>query len=297
MPWWDPAVDPAFDPVTDTSDRRRSPGRHGHARSASIPRGAPTPTIMFLAGLTAIVAGVFNDVDGGVHIAVTLEDDPGSTEALRGRVGTSSSTPTRSSCSATVDRGPVLTRRRVLVAGIGNIFLGDDGFGVEVAQRLVDRPMPDGVKVADFGIRGLHLAYELLDGYDTLVLVDALPMGEPPGTVALIEPELDAVGRDETALPIEAHGMSPAVVLGLMTGLGATVERVLIVGCRAARFSTRASACRLSWPRQSNRVSLRCWKSSTRSASPQERRADHAASHRLHVCARRARVSRLSGAA
>ena len=127
-----------------------------------------------------------------------------------------------------------MTRRRVLVAGIGNIFFGDDAYGVEVAQRLVDRPMPDGVKVADFGIRGLHLAYELLDGYDTLVLVDALPMGEPPGTVALIEPELDAVGRDETALPIEAHGMSPAVVLGLMTGLGATVERVLIVGCQPA---------------------------------------------------------------
>ncbi len=127
-----------------------------------------------------------------------------------------------------------MTRRRVLVAGIGNIFFGDDAYGVEVAQRLVDRPMPDGVKVADFGIRGLHLAYELLDGYDTLVLVDALPMGEPPGTVALIEPELDPVGHDETAPPIEAHGMSPAVVLGLMSGLGATVERVLIVGCQPA---------------------------------------------------------------
>ena len=127
-----------------------------------------------------------------------------------------------------------MTRPRVLVAGIGNIFFGDDAYGVEVAQRLVDRPMPDGVKVADFGIRGLHLAYELLDGYDTLVLVDALPMGEPPGTVALIEPELDAVGHDETAVPIEAHAMSPAVVLGLMSGLGASVERVLIVGCQPA---------------------------------------------------------------
>lgn len=125
-----------------------------------------------------------------------------------------------------------MTRLRVLVAGIGNIFFGDDAYGVEVARRLVDRPMPEGVKVGDFGIRGLHLAYELLDGYDTLVLVDALPMGEPPGTVALIEPELDAAGPDETAAPIEAHGMSPAVVLGLMSGLGARVERVLIVGCQ-----------------------------------------------------------------
>jgi len=92
--------------------------------------------------------------------------------------------PTESS----LDRG----ERRVLVAGIGNIFLSDDGFGVEVAQRLLTRPVPDGVRVEDFGIRGVHLAYELLDGYETLVLVDAVPMGEAPGTVALLEPEISA---------------------------------------------------------------------------------------------------------
>ena len=108
----------------------------------------------------------------------------------------------------------------MLVAGIGNIFLGDDGFGVEVAQRLADRPMPEGVQVADFGIRGVHLAYELLDGYDALVLVDAVPMGEPPGTVAVIEPELDAVVHDETA-PADrrpqhepGRGARPAAGLG-----------------------------------------------------------------------------------
>ena len=81
--------------------------------------------------------------------------------------------------------------RRVLVAGIGNIFLSDDGFGVEVATRLAARTLPDGVRVEDFGIRGVHLAYELLDGYDALVLIDAVPMGEPPGTLAVIEPEPD----------------------------------------------------------------------------------------------------------
>ena len=79
---------------------------------------------------------------------------------------------------------------KVLVAGIGNIFLGDDGFGVEVAARSAGRAdLPDGVRAEDFGIRGVHLAYELLDGYDALVLIDAVPMGEPPGTVALIEPD------------------------------------------------------------------------------------------------------------
>jgi len=120
----------------------------------------------------------------------------------------------------------------VLVAGIGNIFFGDDAFGVEVAQRLARRPTPDGVRVEDFGIRGVHLAYELLDGYDVLVLVDALPMGEDPGTIAVVEPELDVPGVVDAAAPLEAHSMSPAVVLGLMTGLGGTVGRVVIVGCQ-----------------------------------------------------------------
>src|ERR1700722_2879797 len=83
----------------------------------------------------------------------------------------------------------------VLVAGIGNIFMSDDGFGVEVATRLATQAMPPGVRVAEFGIRGVHLAYELLDGYDALILIDAVPMGEVPGTIAVIEPD------DRGALP------------------------------------------------------------------------------------------------
>ncbi len=123
---------------------------------------------------------------------------------------------------------------RVLVAGIGNIFFGDDAFGVEVAQRLAKQPMPDSVKVEDFGIRGVHLAYELLDGYDVLVLVDALSMGEDAGTIAVIEPDLGERDPEEPAPPVEAHSMSPAVVLGMVASLGATVGRVVIVGCQPA---------------------------------------------------------------
>lgn len=125
---------------------------------------------------------------------------------------------------------------RVLVAGIGNVFLGDDGFGVEVVQRLAARPPPAGVKIADFGIRGLHLAYELLDGYDALVLVDAVPMGEPPGTVAVIEPEPGpppAAGGDAAPV-LDAHTMSPAVVLGMLDRLGGRVDRIVLVGCEPA---------------------------------------------------------------
>ncbi len=120
--------------------------------------------------------------------------------------------------------------RRTLVAGIGNIFLSDDGFGVEVATRLADDPMPDGVRVEDYGIRGVHLAYELLDGYDTLVLVDALPRGEPSGTVTVLEPSLD----DLPGAAMDAHTMDPGTVLATLTQLGGHVDRVLIVGCEPA---------------------------------------------------------------
>ena len=126
--------------------------------------------------------------------------------------------------------------RRVLVAGIGNIFMGDDGFGVEVANRLGERSFPPGVTLADFGIRGVHLAYELLDGYDALILVDAVPMGEPPGTLAVIEPEdIGRLATGEDAEPIvDAHSMSPEVVLATLSRLGGTIERILVVGCQPA---------------------------------------------------------------
>lgn len=138
--------------------------------------------------------------------------------------------------------GTDLDRPRVLVAGIGNIFFGDDGFGVEVVERVLRRPVPPGVAVADFGIRGMHLAYELLDGYDALVLVDAMPLGEEPGTVVLVEAEIpelsshdDGDGGGDGAQPaVDAHSMSPAVVLGTLAHLGGRVDRVLVVGCEPA---------------------------------------------------------------
>lgn len=123
---------------------------------------------------------------------------------------------------------------RVLVAGIGNIFFGDDGFGVEVIRRMAAVPVPDSVKVVDFGIRGVHLAYELLDGYDALVLIDALPVGEEPGTVVLVEAELpDAPSAgDDIAPTIEAHSMNPALVLGMLASLGGHVDSILVIGCQ-----------------------------------------------------------------
>ncbi len=127
---------------------------------------------------------------------------------------------------------------KVLVAGIGNIFLSDDGFGVEVARRLAARGgLPAGVEVADVGIRGMHLAYRLLDGYEGLLLIDTVHRDGPPGTVYRLEHDLDAPTEGEG---LDAHGMDPSSVLALLDELAAAngierpVRRVLVVGCEPA---------------------------------------------------------------
>ncbi len=95
------------------------------------------------------------------------------------------------------------------------------------------------MRVVDFGIRGLHLAYELLDGWDVLVLVDALPFGDEPGTVAVLEPDMPEPPDpgDDVAPVLDAHSMAPGVVLGMLAGLGGSVERILVVGCQPADLS------------------------------------------------------------
>jgi len=117
--------------------------------------------------------------------------------------------------------------KRILVAGIGNIFLGDDGFGVEVVRRLTGRELPEGVEVADFGIRGIDLVYALQDDYEAVVFVDATPRGEEPGTVYLLEPEIEEDGE----VVLDTHGMDPVKVLKFARALGARPARTLVVGC------------------------------------------------------------------
>jgi hydrogenase maturation protease len=125
-----------------------------------------------------------------------------------------------------------MSHPRVLVAGVGNIFLGDDAFGVEVAQRLLRRGPPDGVRVVDFGTRGLDLTFALLDGYEAVVLVDATPRGGPPGTLYVLELPSDAPPGE--AATVEAHGMDPVRVLRLAAAMGGRGERRLLVGCEPA---------------------------------------------------------------
>jgi hydrogenase maturation protease len=120
---------------------------------------------------------------------------------------------------------------RALVAGVGNLFFGDDGFGVEVARRLAAAPalLPAGVAVEDFGIRGLHLAYRLLEPLELLVVADLVARGGPPGTLYVLEPDLEA---DPTSVA-DGHGMNLPAVFAAVRAMGGVLPRVLLVGCEA----------------------------------------------------------------
>ncbi len=144
----------------------------------------------------------------------------------------------------------MVKRPRILIAGIGNIFLGDDAFGSEVARRLLSRTLPDEVQVVDFGIRGLDLAYALLDGYEVTILVDATPRGDgEPGTLYTIEPDLSELdNEDAPEMLIETHGMNPLNVLRLVKSMGGEFKRILLIGCEPAPLEVEEERMGLSEP-------------------------------------------------
>jgi hydrogenase maturation protease len=121
---------------------------------------------------------------------------------------------------------------RILIAGVGNIFLRDDAFGVEVVQRLSCRLLLPEVRVVDFGIRGLDLAYALLERYEAVILVDAIPRGGPPGTLYVVEPQPGTAAEGPALMA--AHNLDPARVLRLVAALGGPAQRLVIVGCEPA---------------------------------------------------------------
>lgn len=185
-----------------------------------------------LTGRTAEVDAVEEDLEGRVHVVVTLDGDDGR-DFRTGLGHRFFFTPEEVEPLGDGAAGP-----RVLLAGVGNIFMADDGFGPEVVAAMRGRTLPEGVHLADFGIRGMDLAYRLLDGYDAAVLVDAAPRGGQPGTVALIDPgPLDEGPEPGPGAPVQAHGMDPVQVLALarqLSGGAAALPRVLVLGCEPA---------------------------------------------------------------
>jgi hydrogenase maturation protease len=186
-----------------------------------------------LDGRIALVESVEQDMEGRVQFVVIVDDDPGRDLGIRKQPGHRFFfTPEEVEPLGREDPPPADAHAgpRVLVAGIGNVFLGDDGWGVALADRLARRELPPGVDVVDYGIRGMDLACAMADGgYEAVVLLDAAPGGEPPGTLYVIEPEVDP-----GELVIDTHGMDPVKVLSMVQGLGGAPPRTLVVGCEPA---------------------------------------------------------------
>jgi hydrogenase maturation protease len=220
MSYWEELERPAPDAVTvDGVELRR------RSRVRLCPRAGGDIMDLALAGRSAYIEGIDEDMEGNLRLAVIVEDDPGRDLGERRQPGHRFFFAPEE-VEPLEGEAPPVTGKRILVAGIGNVFLGDDGFGVALAGRLARQQLPTGVEVVDFGIRGMDLALALQEGYDAALLLDATPRGEAPGTLYVIEPE---VGADEVGL--DAHGMDPVKVLALARAMGGTPPRTLVVGC------------------------------------------------------------------
>ena len=192
-----------------------------------------------LRGQIAIIESIEEDYEGVQHICVVIEDDPGRDLGMMRQPGhrfffTPAEIEPLAQVQVTADNPAAakFAKAKILVAGIGNIFLGDDAFGVEVVRRLMNREIPAEARVVDFGIRGLDLAYALQDGYETTILIDAFPHGQPPGTVSVVEPDAKDIAA---ATPdVDPHSMHPLNVLRMASAMNGNLHRVLLVGCEPA---------------------------------------------------------------
>ena len=191
-----------------------------------------------LRGQIAIIESIEEDYEGAQHICVIIEDDPGRDLGMMRQPGHRffftpaeiEPFPPDPQTPSHATESPKAVKPTILVAGIGNIFLGDDAFGVEVVRRLMKRCLPAEARVVDFGIRGLDLTYALQDGYETTILIDAFPHGQNPGTVSIVEPDQKEITAAPTAL-VEAHSMHPLNVLRMAAAMNGSLHRVLLVGC------------------------------------------------------------------
>lgn len=203
-----------------------------------------------LAGKTAVIESIEQDYEGKFHICVVADDDPGRDIGLMRQPGHRfffSPEEVEPLLPGEPLASTATSAPAILVAGIGNIFLGDDGFGVEVAQRLSQRAFPNGVRVVDFGIRGLDLAYALMEAPQTAILIDACPRGAAPGTLYVVEPDLSSLNSPNTLqVAVDAHSMNPMTVLSMARSMGAPLQRILLVGCEPATLGPEEGQMGLS---------------------------------------------------
>jgi hydrogenase maturation protease len=203
-----------------------------------------------LAGKTAMIESIEQDYEGKFHVCVVADDDPGRDIGMMRQPGHRFFFDPEEVEPLSINEAQQETNAQtpsILIAGIGNIFLGDDAFGVEVVQRLERRKLPERVKAIDFGIRGYDLAFALLDGSDVTILVDACPRGGEPGSLYVIEPDLSALdtpGADQAS--IDAHSMNPMNVIRIAKSMGGHLKRILLVGCEPATLGPEEGQMGLS---------------------------------------------------
>jgi len=205
-----------------------------------------------LAGKTAMIESIEQDYEGNFHVCVVADDDPGRDIGIMRQPGHRFFFDPEEVEPLAMDEAAQDAKERtptILIAGIGNIFLGDDAFGVEVVQRLAARKLPERVKAVDFGIRGFDLAYALLDGSDVTILVDACPRGGEPGSLYVIEPDLNSLDApDAQQASVDAHSMNPMNVIRLAKSMGGELKRILLVGCEPATLGPEEGQMGLSEP-------------------------------------------------
>jgi hydrogenase maturation protease len=203
-----------------------------------------------LQGQIATIESIEQDYEGKSHFSVVLDDDPGRDLGLLRQPGHRfffDASDVKPLLKEEQRHSNSVLRPRILIAGIGNIFMGDDGFGVEVAQQLSKSNLPASVRVVDFGIRGLDLAYALQDEYETTILIDAFPNGKPPGTVSVVEPDLnDSAGSLDQGNFLEPHAMNPVNVLRMAKTMQGRLKRILLVGCEPATLGGEEGSMGLS---------------------------------------------------
>ncbi len=217
-----------------------------------LPRKGGDILDIALSGQIATVESLEQDYEGKAHVCVVLDEDPGRDLGIMRQPGHCfffDATEVEPLSPSEGRAQNIFEPPRILIAGIGNVFLGDDGFGVAVAEALSQRSFPNSVRVADFGIRGFDLAYAMQGGYETAILVDAYPGGQAPGTISVVELDLHGGAAEvPEASFVEPHGMNPMNVLRMAASMNGPLKRVLLVGCEPATFGGEEGTMALSEP-------------------------------------------------